>query len=594
MGAIKKYLVLDQPLSVDWSQGMVTMKARVTAITFFLLLAAAVTGGTWWLAFNDSLARLEERGRADLALAGDRLTAQLQRYREMAVLMADHPVVQDALAKGATTDIPHLLLQRTADVTGSHEILLAAMDGRVVGSSTPENSENLSSAPYFGRAMQGALGFFHEIDKPTGRRLFIYAAPIFSSEGPVRGAVIVRIATEAVEAAWRGEPMVVFFTDRAGLAFVSNRDEILLTRRDGAKAVPSDRVVPHSTRFMANHVLWHIDGGPYLPRQALHLQQNLPIIEMTGEALIDIAPAKRQAALLALVVAVGCLGLGAVILALVERRRALAVRLTVEAAANAHLEGRVAERTRELSAANESLKRAQNDLVQAGKLSALGQMSAGISHELNQPLMAIQTYAENAGLFLARGQSENVADNLGRIADLGRRMGRIIRNLRAFSRQESEGMHNVDLVKVVEAALELTDARLRSANVTIDWAAPPSAVWVRGGEVRLQQVVVNLLTNAADAMTGPERCITIGISDGPDRIRLTITDTGTGIGDLERMFDPFYSTKEVGASEGMGLGLSISYGIVQSFGGTISGCNRPEGGAAFSVELAAAAGAEAA
>ena len=571
------------------------MISRAIALAIFLMLTAGVTGGAWWLAFSDSLSRLDERGRADLALAGDRLTAQLQRYREMAVLMADHPVVQSALAEGATPpEVTHLLLQRTADVTGSHEILLASASGRVTGSSHLNSESDVSTTPYFRRAMQGALGFHHEIDKATGVRLFIYAAPVFSPRGPVRGALIVRIATEAVEAAWRGEPMVVFFTDRSGLAFVSNRDEILLTRRSATDIAPSERVVQHSTRAMAGHALWQIDGGPYLPQQALHLQQDLPIIEMTAEALIDIAPAERQAVLLAWVVAVGCLGVGAVIFALLERRRALAVRLTVEAAANAQLESRVAERTRELSEANERLKRAQSDLVQAGKLSALGQMSAGISHELNQPLMAIQSFAENAGLFLARGQSEKAAENLGRISDLGRRMGRIIKNLRAFARQEHEGMNNIDLVKVVEAALELTEARLRADNIRVDWAAPAAGLWVRGGEVRLQQVVVNLISNAADAMTGPDRRIGIALSGISNRVRLTITDTGTGITDPDRIFDPFYSTKEVGASEGMGLGLSISYGIVQSFGGTISGCNRPEGGAEFTVELSAAKGAQAA
>ena len=107
------------------------MKARVTAITVFLALTAVVTGGAWWLAFSDSLTRLEDRGRADLALAGDRLTAQLQRYREMAVMMADHPLVQDALASGATPGKLHLLLQHTADFTGSDEILLASKDGRI-------------------------------------------------------------------------------------------------------------------------------------------------------------------------------------------------------------------------------------------------------------------------------------------------------------------------------------------------------------------------------------------------------------------------------------------------------------------------------
>jgi two-component system C4-dicarboxylate transport sensor histidine kinase DctB len=172
-------------------------------------------------------------------------------------------------------------------------------------------------------------------------------------------------------------------------------------------------------------------------------------------------------------------------------------------------------------------------------------------------------------------------------------MGRIIKNLRAFARQESEAMSDVDLGRVVAAALELSEARLRAAGVTVDWTLPSRPVWVRGGEVRLQQVLMNLLANAADAMEAGG-VVTVRIRRAAGRIRLTVADAGVGIAEPDRVFDPFYSTKEVGASEGMGLGLSISYGIVQSFGGTISGCNRPEGGAEFTVELNAARKAKAA
>jgi two-component system C4-dicarboxylate transport sensor histidine kinase DctB len=216
-------------------------------------------------------------------------------------------------------------------------------------------------------------------------------------------------------------------------------------------------------------------------------------------------------------------------------------------------------------------------------------MSAGISHELNQPLMAIRSYAENGALFLDRGRGAEAAENLSRISELARRMGRIIKNLRAFARQESEPVHDVDMVAVIAAALDLVEGKLTQHAVTLDWVPPDQPVQVRGGEVRLQQVVMNLLSNAADAMAEcPERRLTIRLVRAEGRVRLTVADTGPGIAEPERLFDPFYSTKAVGSAEGMGLGLSISYGMVQSFGGAISGANRPEGGAVFTVELDAA------
>jgi two-component system C4-dicarboxylate transport sensor histidine kinase DctB len=314
---------------------------------------------------------------------------------------------------------------------------------------------------------------------------------------------------------------------------------------------------------------------------------------MTGHSLISTRPAERIALLQAAATAALCLAFGAILFWATERRRTLAE-------ANARLEHRVGERTEELTRANmhlrqeinerqeaeKALRQAQSDLVQAGKLSALGQMSAGISHELNQPLMAIQSFSENAKLFLDKEQPKEARTNLDRIAELSRRMGRIIKNLRAFARQETEPMTQVNIGAVIDAVLELTGPRMKSESVELDYDPPKAPVLVQGGEVRLQQVIMNLLTNAMDAMVGQSpKHITLAVTSDTDCTRVTLRDTGPGLDDPEKIFDPFYTTKEVGQSEGMGLGLSISYGLVQSFGGDITGRNHPEGGAVFQIRL---------
>jgi len=136
---------------------------------------------------------------------------------------------------------------------------------------------------------------------------------------------------------------------------------------------------------------------------------------------------------------------------------------------------------------------------------------------------------------------------------------------------------------VVATALEMTGERLRNDGIAVDWTPPSHPVHVHGGEVRLGQVLVNLMTNAADAMReSPERRIAITLEDGAP-VRLRLRDTGPGIEEPDKIFDPFYTTKDVGA-EGMGLGLSISYGLVQSFGGRITGANTARG-AEFTIEL---------
>jgi two-component system C4-dicarboxylate transport sensor histidine kinase DctB len=351
--------------------------------------------------------------------------------------------------------------------------------------------------------------------------------------------------------------------------------------------------VRYKERFVNGHEVWQLDGGRYLPRQALHLTLDLPVVGMTGEVLVDVAPARQIASLQAAVFAAVCLAFGLLLLMTTERRRTLA-------ALNQRLERRVRDRTAELQALNADLRRevaertaaeqqlqkAQDDLVQAGKLSALGQMSAGISHELNQPLTAIRSFAENAQGYLDLGRPEMAAQNLGRISELARRMGRIIRNLRAFARQENEPPTDVDIVGVVDAVLEIVTPRAVQEGVELIWEQPALPMIVRGGEVRLQQVILNLVTNGMDAMEASERKrVTITLGHKAGRTTVSVRDTGPGIAEPEKIFDPFYTTKAIGAAEGMGLGLSLSYGLVQSFGGAIQGRNHPKGGAVFTVEL---------
>ncbi|MGO4915676.1 sensor histidine kinase [Pseudogemmobacter sp. W21_MBD1_M6] len=591
------------------------MTRLALALCFYIFTVAAFAGGVWWFAYSAALDQLADRGRSDLSLASDRLMQQLSQYRELAVLLSDHPTLVP-LARGEGGSVPEAasLLLRTADKTGSLEIFLASAAGKVLASSTGAEV-NHRELPYFRRAMHGATGTFHAQDIDSGARVFTFAAPIFDASGRTTGAVGVRVDVSRVEGDWIGDPDSVFFTDGLGVIFVSNRTELLLRTRNDGSAVGRGGVTaeydPTTLRPFIDHELtdfqglsiWSLDAGPYLPERALHLMKPLPLIEMTGEVLIDVAPAERVARLQAAFAAALLMAFGAMLFTVMQRRRALAEQLLVEADLKAALELRVQERTAELSEVNENLRRevaerqdaeaalkkAQADLVQAGKLSALGQMSAGISHELNQPLMAIRSFAENAEIFLERGKTDIAAQNLTRISELARRMGRIIKNLRAFARQESEPMVRVNLGAVVDAVLEMSEARLDRADVTVDWAAPPVPVLVRGGEVRLQQVILNLVSNAIDAMEGSAgKRLEIKVEQAGARATVQVRDTGPGIAAPDKIFDPFYSTKAVGAGEGMGLGLSISYGLVQSFGGAIRGRNAEGGGAVFTVELATA------
>lgn len=565
---------------------------RVQIILSFLVLVGVISAGVWWVGYRSAITQVSVEGAAALRSASDRLVGQLSRYRLLAVTLADHPDIV-ALASGldSAAEVEPLLL-RTADFSGALEIYFVAPDGRHIASSLPQGPvPQIKDQARLQRPLTGALGFNHGRSPDGRQRDFAFLAPVHTAGG-IAGTLVVRVDMETVEESdWRGAPQVVLFTDQTDQIFISNRSELLFRQFDPTRQAGG--FGPDSTSSIGNLTLWTTSESRYIPDRAVYGALTLPVIGMTGHSLISTRDAERIALLQAAAAAALCLAFGAILFWVTERRRTLAE-------ANARLEHRVGERTKELTRANidlrqqiterqeaeAALRQAQSDLVQAGKLSALGQMSAGISHELNQPLMAIQSFSENAKLFLDKDQPDQAHANLGRIAELSRRMGRIIKNLRAFARQETEPMTQVDIVAVIDAVLELTGPRMTSDAVTLEYDRPAAPVVVRGGEVRLQQVIMNLLTNAMDAMADqPNRLVQLSVDADADSTRVTLRDTGPGLDDPEKIFDPFYTTKEVGQSEGMGLGLSISYGLVQSFGGNITGRNHPQGGAVFQIRL---------
>ena len=557
-------------------------------ILAYLVTVALFVSGVWWYGYVVALGQLERRAQSDLTLAADSLTAEMRRYRELAVLTADRPQLSAVLAGSGRVEAVRPILQQVSDKTGALDIVLLDTAGvPLIGTQDAPAFSHVGQS-YFERAMDGALGVDHPVR--DGVRTFVFAAPVFSDAGPVIGALLVYAGVGGVEDSWRGARPVLFFTDADGIVFVSNRSELVLRSR-----APGD-FLNYTARDLRGMDVWSVSGSRYVPRRALHRTMDLPVIGMHGEVLLDVAPARQIALLQSAVAGALCLAFGALLFLATQRRRTLAE-------ANAKLEHRVQDRTAQLSSANLSLRqevedrrvaevqltKAQADLVQAGKLSALGQMSAGISHELNQPLMAIQSFAENGQSFMERDRPDMAAKNLGKISELAHRMGRIIRNLRAFARQESEPLGDVDVGRVVDTVLELLGPKIAEAQVDVRWDGADGVI-VRGGDVRLQQVVLNLASNGIDAMElSDPRVLTIIVAADATRVTLSVRDTGPGITEPEKIFDPFYSTKAIGAAEGMGLGLSISYGLVQSFGGVIRGRNHDAGGAIFTVELIPAA-----
>jgi len=246
---------------------------------------------------------------------------------------------------------------------------------------------------------------------------------------------------------------------------------------------------------------------------------------------------------------------------------------------NRRLQQEIAEREK----VEKTLEVAEQTLLQSSKLAALGEMSAAVSHELNQPLAAMKTYLAGARLLLQRKRADEALTSFQRIDDLIERMGAITRQLKSYARKGSEAFEAVDTKAAVSSALSMMEPQLKVRDVSIQRTLPDDTVLIFGDRLRLEQVIINLLRNALDAtksVKDPQIKIILAVGD---IVTLTVRDNGQGIDDLDALFEPFYTTKQPG--DGVGLGLAISSGIVNDLGGRLIARNGVDGGAVFEVQL---------
>ncbi len=240
-------------------------------------------------------------------------------------------------------------------------------------------------------------------------------------------------------------------------------------------------------------------------------------------------------------------------------------------------------------AAEAQLKAAQNELVQAGKLAALGKLGVGITHEINQPLTAIASHLHTAGRHMEKEQVNKAQTSLQKISLLLTKITRITKHLKAFARVAGTELTPVCLDTVIRDAIELMSSQIADQNCQLDYQTNASSLYVLAEPIRLEQVMVNLISNAVDALSSASlKQLSIEVHEQNNKIIIDVSDTGIGIEEsqIEQIFDPFFTQKEVG--QGLGLGLSISYNIIQDFGGQIRVSSTPETGSRFTLELAKA------
>ncbi|TGD63110.1 sensor histidine kinase [Tabrizicola sp. WMC-M-20] len=579
---------------------------KTTRTWLFLAAALAVLGCclAGWLTWRQSLAQsLDEtarRGDNVLQLATTALSGELDRFERLPPLIAEQGIVTRMAADPRNPDLvaqTNDYLRRIQRLLGATDIYLMDTQGLTIAASNHDTDTsfiggNFAFRPYFYDALTGGAGQFYALGTTSGKRGYYFGAPVMVA-GQTAGVLAIKIDLDAIESTWAGGDYAVLVTDPEGVSFLSSRPDWRFAAMHPLGAGAQANI--ESTRRYAGTqigLLQITDEGQHRGSPVLriaegqgareYLQRDMPM-DRAGwvvHVLIDTAAARASALTLAFVamLASGVLAMaGAVVW---QRRAAMDERLQVQAEARADLERRVEERTHEL-------RQAQADLVQAGKMAALGQMSAALSHEFNQPLAAARTYADNAGVLMDRGRMVEARGNIDRILSLIDRLTSISRHLRSFARAPGQKLRPVSLAEVVEAAVEIAALRIRAAEATLRIDLAPDLPQVIAGPVRLQQVLVNILTNAADAVEGlADRRIDLSATRSGDDVLIRISDTGPGVPEslAARIFDPFFSTKGVG--KGLGLGLSISYNIIKDFGGDLSVASDP--GACFTLRLKAA------
>jgi len=585
------------------------------------------TAIAWISAERMGIERLHDAGIHKLDLYAASLESALGKYEYLPGVVALRTEVVALLRNPMAPDLQHAVNLYLAEVNAqAQSSVLYVLDtrGRTLAASNWNEEASfvgmeLGYRPYVRDAVERGTGRFYGIGTTSGKPGFYHTQAI-RDHGQVIGVAAVKVSLDHVENAWSRGGDLALVVDANGVVFLASDPgwkfrtyEPLLpaaiaaidaSRQYAGVQLAPLRVALESPAVNGARIIAAAPDG--FLRRYLELVHATPEPTWRLMLLMDYAPVN---VLIRNTVVFTVAALAFVFLLfsfLYQRRRAIHERLAAKETlqqAYDQLERKVAERTADLVATNKQLNReiaerehaelvlrkAQDQLIHAGKMAVLGQMSAGITHELNQPLAALRTLSDNARVLLATNRTGEVQDNLALISQLTERMAKITGQLKAFARKSPLQLSRVSVRRALGNALALLDQRLRTEQIAITQDLPDYDVEVLGDANRLEQVLVNLIVNALDAMRGAHaRHLQVIVRQRAGRVSIAVRDSGTGIAAevLQQLFEPFVTTKEPGT--GLGLGLAISSGIIGEFGGSLVAANRPEGGAEFTIELASA------
>lgn len=583
-------------------------RAVTLALCFVYLL---VVGG---VSYTQVVRAVKQEAEQKIKDVASRLEIQLDKYRTLPRVLVLHPAISELLANPENENVRrvnHLLTTYNQSLS-SDAVYLMSRDGVTLASSNWQQSDsfigsNYGFRPYFQQAANGEEGSYFALGTVSRKRGYYFSFPV-RSDSEITGVLVVKVALSVIEEynAEANAPFMV--TDNHGAVFYSSHPEwnytALVALPDAVKAeiihqqqygtgtllkLTNKTALPDV--LTAESLTLEYQGKP---RTYLIAEKTLPQV---GWHLIVLTPI-IQVYVLVTGILFGALVLFILValLSMIWRRNNIAQRQL--AAVNEQLEHRVEQRTAQLQETNttlmetidiqreteQRLKETQNELIQAGKLALLGEMSASINHELNQPLTAMLTYSETLKLMIKRGKTEGIGETTDEIISLIQKMATMVAQYKLFARKSAGKIGPVLVADTLSASLSILETKISKMAAHIHIEPYDNTLLVLAEAVPLEQVLVNLLNNALQAQEAtahPRVDITVTIEEA--NAVITVKDSGPGFSDeqLQKVFEPFYTTK----GKGLGLGLTISQRIMASFSGTIAAANHPQGGAVFTLTL---------
>ncbi|TVT59726.1 MAG: sensor histidine kinase [Sedimenticola thiotaurini] len=567
-----------------------------------------------------ALENLQQQSQHQLRLFVANLQGELQKYEFLPELLATNSLLINFLHNPNDVKSINALnryLETINEVANASDTYLMNAEGWTIAASNwlserPFIGRNFAYRPYFQEAMQGKLGRYFALGSTSNKRGYYFAYPVKDDSG-ILGAVVIKIELQGFEQSWRELKEEFAVTDPDGVIFISTKDEWRYKSLYPLDQAVINRVQDSKRYGKAEIGTLNVSQKDQLteqakvvnigdPRQSDHLMlvREMPEAGWKVHIFSSLGVVNSQVLKSLLITTIVYVAIVFLFFYFIQRSRRLKERERYEKRAKRVLEQRVKERTADLTSANirllreieehrrtdETLRKTQDELIQAAKMAALGQLSSGINHELNQPLAAIRSYADNARAYLVRDRKDDASWNLEQIAELTERMATISRQLKVFSRKTTGQLVTVSLQAVIDNAMKIVGPQLKDTETDFRRIVPADDIYVQADMIQLEQVLVNLITNAVHAVEQQsERWIQLMVSTDNGKASIQILDNGPGIAfeNLDQIFDPFFTTKS--EDRGLGLGLSISYRIVEMMHGTLTADNHDSGGAVFTLLL---------